>query len=91
MKIYVGGLTENLADITDSDIRGIFHPFGEIETIDIPKDPLTSKNRGYCFITFKQASQAKASISAMNGFYYKGKILKVNFDTIKLNLGRCCW
>jgi RNA-binding protein 39 len=78
MKIYVGGLTEDLADITDSDIRGIFHPFGEIDTIDIPKDPLTSKSRGYCFITYKKTSQAKDAINAMNGFYYKGKILKVN-------------
>lgn len=93
MKIYVGGLTENLADITDSDIRGIFHPFGEIETIDLPKDPLTGKSRGYCFVAFSKASQAKAAISAMNGFYYKGKILKVQFFEYLIyksdNIGRC--
>jgi RNA-binding protein 39 len=77
MKIYVGGLTENLADITDSDIRSIFHPFGEIDSIDLPKDPLTGKSRGYCFITYRKTSQAKAAMNAMNGFYYKGKILKV--------------
>jgi RNA-binding protein 39 len=77
MKIYVGGLTENLADITDSDIRSIFHPFGEIDLIELPKDPITSKCRGYCFISYRKASQAKAAMNAMNGFYYKGKILKV--------------
>jgi RNA-binding protein 39 len=79
MKIYVGGLTDDLAEITDSDIRSIFHPFGDIDQIDLPKDPITSKSRGFCFVTYKKMSQARAAINAMNGFYYKGKILKVEF------------
>lgn len=76
MKIFVGGLTEHLADITESDIRNIF-PFGEIDYIDMHKDPNTGKSRGYCFIQFRKGSQARAAISAMNGFEYMGKILKV--------------
>jgi len=76
MKIFVGGLTEHLADITESDIRNIF-PFGEIDYIDMHKDPNTGKSRGYCFIQFRKGTQARAAISAMNEFEYMGKILKV--------------
>lgn len=76
MKIFVGGLTEHLADITEADIRNIF-PFGDIDYIDLHKDPSTGKSRGYAFIQFRKGSQARAAISAMNGFEYMGKILKV--------------
>jgi RNA-binding protein 39 len=76
MKIFVGGLTEHLADITEQDLKSIFS-FGEIEFIDLAKDPMTGKSRGYAFIMFRKSSQAKAAISAMNGFNYKGKILRV--------------
>ena len=76
MKIFVGGLTEHLADITESDVRNIF-PFGDIDYIDLHKDPNTGKSRGYAFIQFRKGTQARAAISAMNGFEYMGKILKV--------------
>lgn len=76
MKIFVGGLTEHLADITEMDIRNIF-PFGDIDYIDLHKDPNTGKSQGYAFIQFRKGSQARAAISAMNGFEYMGKILKV--------------
>ena len=78
MKIYVGGLIDHLLDVSDNDLRNIFNSFGEIESIDMPKDPGTFKSRGYCFIQFRKSSQAQGAITAMNGFKFKGKILKVN-------------
>ena len=50
MKIYIGGLTEHLADITDTDLRELFEPFGEIDFVDTHRDPLTNKCKGYAFI-----------------------------------------
>lgn len=79
MKIYVGGLVEHLADISENDLRNIF-PFGEIDSIDIIRDPVSGKNKGYAFIQFRKAAQAKEAIRAMNGFNYKGKILRVRFS-----------
>lgn len=76
MKIYVGGLTENLGDITESDLQNIF-PFGDIDFIDLPRDPISGKCMGYAYIQFRTKSQGLAAIAAMNGFNYKGKILKV--------------
>ncbi len=38
---------------------------------------MTLKSCGYCFVTFRKSSQAEDAITAMNGFKFKGKILKV--------------
>lgn len=76
MKIYVGGLTENLADITENDLHNIFE-FGDIDSIELHRDPITGKSKGFAFIQFHRASQARQAIAAMNGFNYKGKSLKV--------------
>jgi len=76
MKIYVGGLTENLSNITEDDLCNIFG-FGEIDSIELHKDPITGKSKGYAFIQFHRGSKAKEVIQAMNGFVYQGKALKV--------------
>lgn len=76
MKIYVGGLTENLANITEDDLCNIFG-FGEIDSIELHKDPITGRSKGYAFIQFHRGSKAKEVIQAMNGFVYQGKALKV--------------
>ena len=76
MKIYVGGLTENLSNITEDDLCNIFG-FGEIDSIELHKDPITGRSKGYAFIQFHRGSKAKEVIQAMNGFVYQGKALKV--------------
>ena len=76
MKIYVGGLTENLSNITEDDLCNIFG-FSEIDSIELHKDPITGRSKGYAFIQFHRGSKAKEVIQAMNGFVYQGKALKV--------------
>ena len=76
MKIYVGGLTDNLADITESDLQKLFN-FGEIDSIELHRDPMTGKCKGYAFIQYHKTSCAKNAMINMNGLNYNGKILKV--------------
>lgn len=76
-RIFVGGL-EYISDITQSDLEKIFD-FGNIDYIEIPKDPYTGKIIGYAYIQFRKESQARKAITAMNGFNYKGKLLRVKF------------
>lgn len=76
MKIYVGGLTENLANITEDDLCNIFG-FGDIDSIELHKDPITGRSKGYAFIQFHRGSKAREVIQTMNGFVYQGKALKV--------------
>ncbi|XP_056302644.1 heterogeneous nuclear ribonucleoprotein A/Bb [Danio aesculapii] len=55
-KIFVGGLNP---ETTEEKIREYFGSFGEIETIELPTDPKTSKRRGFVFITFKEEFAVK--------------------------------
>ena len=45
--LYVGSLHFNL---TESDIRQVFEPFGELEFVDLHRDPTTGRSKGYAFI-----------------------------------------
>lgn len=78
MRIYVGGLTDSLADIQEQDLRDLFSPFGEIEFVDIHRDSTTGKCKGYAFIQYKNASDAKAAINKMNGFPINNRAIKVS-------------
>ncbi|KAH0483441.1 MAG: uncharacterized protein KVP18_003742 [Porospora cf. gigantea A] len=91
LKIYVGGLVDTLSTITEAELMQLFEwvsggsvlyrPFGEILSVDVHKDPYTAKNKGYAFIHYRQASDARDSIMAMNGFEIAGRTLKVGHAT----------
>jgi RNA-binding protein 23/39 len=51
MKLYVGGLTESLCCITESDLQQLFSPFGDIVHVELPKDPYTGSDY-VCMMTF---------------------------------------
>ncbi|XP_051961856.1 heterogeneous nuclear ribonucleoprotein A/B-like [Xyrauchen texanus] len=55
-KIFVGGLNP---ETTEEKVREYFGAFGEIETIELPTDPKTSKRRGFVFITYKDEAAVK--------------------------------
>lgn len=78
-KIYVGGLVDTLAGITNDELRQLFSPFGSILQIDIPKDPYTGRSRGYAFVQFRSAQEAREAMTAMHGFDIGGKQIKVGF------------
>jgi RNA-binding protein 23/39 len=46
-RLYVGSL--NFA-LTENDIRQVFQPFGEVDVVDLHKDPVTGKSKGYAFV-----------------------------------------
>lgn len=46
-RLYVGSL--NFA-LTSDDLREVFQPFGELETVELHRDPVTGKSKGYCFV-----------------------------------------
>lgn len=50
MRIYVGNLNDQYGEINENILRDLFSPFGTIEFVDIHRDPLTNKCKGYAFI-----------------------------------------
>ncbi|KIY50466.1 splicing factor, CC1-like protein [Fistulina hepatica ATCC 64428] len=75
MQLYVGSLHFNL---TESDIKQVFEPFGELEFVDLHRDPMTGRSKGYAFVQYKSSEDAKMALEQMDGFELAGRQLKVN-------------
>ncbi|KAL4646309.1 RNA-binding protein 39-like isoform X1 [Arapaima gigas] len=78
MRLYVGSLHFN---ITEDMLRGIFEPFGRIESIQLMMDSETGRSKGYGFITFADSECAKKALEQLNGFELAGRPMKVGHVT----------
>jgi len=58
-KIFIGGLSY---DTTESDLREYFVKFGEVENVNLKKDPFTLRSRGFAFILFKSQEGANGAM-----------------------------
>lgn len=72
--IYVGNLPDT---ITANDLFAFFTTFGEIKSIEIPKDHVTEKYRGFAFIEFDQREDASAAIENYDRTQFMGRNIKV--------------
>merc|ERR1712243_343686 len=78
MRLYLGSLHYN---ITEEMLRGIFEPFGQIDSIQLMTDSELKRSKGYGFITFHDADDAKRALDQLNGFELAGRPMKVNHVT----------
>ncbi|CAL1684970.1 unnamed protein product [Lasius platythorax] len=83
MRLYVGSLHFN---ITEDMLRGIFEPFGKIDNIQLIMDPETGRSKGYGFLTFRNADDAKKALEQLNGFELAGRPMKVGNVTERTDL-----
>ncbi|XP_065509147.1 probable RNA-binding protein 23 isoform X2 [Caloenas nicobarica] len=82
MRLYVGALHCN---ITKEMLRGIFEPFGKIDSIVLMRDPDTGQSKGYGFITFAEAECARRALEQLNGFELAGRPMRVGQVTERLD------
>uniref|UniRef100_A0A9J2P011 RRM domain-containing protein n=1 Tax=Ascaris lumbricoides TaxID=6252 RepID=A0A9J2P011_ASCLU len=73
LKLYIGQLHTS---ITEDMLRRIFEPFGKIDTLEIATD-LSGVSKGYAYVTFRHADDAKRAMEQMNGFELAGRPMKV--------------
>ena len=72
-KIYVGNLT---FDAADSELRDLFSPHGDVQSVQVVTDRDTGRSRGFAFV--EMGDGADAAIAALNGQDFKGRNLTVN-------------
>merc|ERR1719296_538801 len=84
MRLYIGSLHFN---ITEEMLKGIFEPFGRIASIQLMKDPETDRSKGYGFITYSEAEDAKKAMEHLNGFELAGRAMKVGHVTEQAPMG----
>lgn len=59
-EIFIGGLDR---DAKEEDIRKVFGKVGEIVEVRMMMDGQTGKNKGYCFLRYSEAAQAKKAVA----------------------------
>uniref|UniRef100_A0ACD5TP43 Uncharacterized protein n=1 Tax=Avena sativa TaxID=4498 RepID=A0ACD5TP43_AVESA len=77
-KLYVGNLHSN---ITEDQLRQVFEPFGQVELVQLPVDPLTGLCKGFGFIQFARLEDAKAAQSLNGQLDIAGRVIKVSAVT----------
>ncbi len=75
MNIYVGNLSFST---TEEELKEMFAPFGQVDSVSIIKDKFSGRSRGFGFVEMPDSSQGQAAIADLNGKETDGRALKVN-------------
>lgn len=99
--IFVGGLPYVL---TEGDVLSVFSQYGEIVNINLIRDKITGKQKGFCFICFEDQRSTILSVDNLNGIKILGRTIRVDHvsdykppksndktdeDTLRLQLEGC--
>jgi len=60
-KIFIGGLGYNTVE---NDLKEYFTSFGEVENVNLKKDPVTGRSRGFAFVLFSSVQAVDKVIDA---------------------------
>jgi RNA recognition motif-containing protein len=69
---------KKMQHIDESDVKKYFDGYGTIESIDIPRDHVTLRPKGYILIEFARSGEAKDAVHLLDGFEIDGKKIKVD-------------
>lgn len=83
--IFVGNL--DFAS-TESSIRALFEPYGNVERVNLITDRDTGRSRGFAFVEMSDNAEADRAIAALNGYSMEGRALNVNEARPKSEGGR---
>eukprot|EP00601_Ochromonadales_sp_CCMP2298_P007032 CAMPEP_0173205762 /NCGR_PEP_ID=MMETSP1141-20130122/20942_1 /TAXON_ID=483371 /ORGANISM="non described non described, Strain CCMP2298" /LENGTH=125 /DNA_ID=CAMNT_0014131741 /DNA_START=142 /DNA_END=519 /DNA_ORIENTATION=+ len=88
--LYVGGLEES---VSEEMVHAAFVPFGELKSIQIPKDYQQNKARGFAFVEYDLDEDAADAIENMDGSELLGRVLRCNLakEAPKLAPGKAIW
>ncbi len=74
-KLYVGSLPYSA---TEDQVRSLFEPYGNLESVRIIMDKFTGRSKGFAFVEFSDDDSANKAIDAVNGKDMDGRALVVN-------------
>jgi RNA recognition motif-containing protein len=75
MKLFVGNFSFST---TEDDLRALFSPYGNIDSIAVVTDRTTGRSRGFGFVEMPDRSQAEKAIEGLNGKEVDGRTLNIN-------------
>jgi cold-inducible RNA-binding protein len=74
VKIYVGNLSKK---ITDKELRELALPFGEPDSAHIARVLVGGASKGFAFVEYRTAAEARAAIAGLHGKVVQGQALNV--------------
>jgi RNA recognition motif-containing protein len=75
MNIYVGNIPFSA---TADDLRQLFEPYGEVESVKLITDRDSGHPRGFGFVSMPNPHEAKAAISGLSDTTIAGRTLRIN-------------
>jgi RNA-binding protein 39 len=78
-RLYVGNIHFN---VNEEDLRAVFESFGELEFVQLQRDE-NGRSRGYGFVQFRDAAQAREALEKMNNFDLAGRSIRVGLGNDK--------
>jgi cold-inducible RNA-binding protein len=73
--IFVGNLD---FAATESSVRSLFEPYGNVERVSLVTDRETGRSRGFAFVEMTDSAEADRAIAALNGSELDGRSLNIN-------------
>ncbi|MGB0385625.1 MAG: RNA recognition motif domain-containing protein [Ardenticatenaceae bacterium] len=70
MNIYVGNLPYS---VDEQDLRDMFAPYGEVESVNIIIDRDSGRSKGFGFVEMSDDSKAQEAIRDLDGKNIKGE------------------
>ena len=74
-KLYVGNMSFKTSE---DELRSAFGQFGNVTDVYVAMDKMTGRPRGFAFVTFSSAEEAKLAAEKLNGVDLGGRALTVN-------------
>lgn len=75
MKLYVGNLSKQ---VTDAQLNDLALPYGTLLSANVATERSTGQSKGFGFVEFSNADEARAAITGLDGRDVHGQALKVN-------------
>lgn len=73
--LFVGNMS---FQTTESEIRALFEPFGQITRVHVVTDRETGRARGFAFVEMPNDAEAAKAIAGLDGKEVGGRNIKVN-------------
>ena len=75
MKLHVGNLSKQ---VNDGQLNDLAVPFGKVVSANVATERSSGESKGFGFVEFSTADEARAAITGLDGRDINGQALKVS-------------
>ncbi|KAE8666240.1 29 kDa ribonucleoprotein B [Hibiscus syriacus] len=75
LKLFVGNLPFS---VDSAQLAGLFGSAGNVKVVEVIYDKVTSRSRGFAFVTMSTIEEVEAAEQQFNGYELEGRSLRVN-------------